>query len=88
MNYLTKRYQRKKNYNEFLYDDGFGDRYYICSECDSYKLTPIKQGGFSPPNWKCECGHINYSPKWMTPDEYKEYLTEKEIKKETKKFNL
>jgi len=88
-NYLTKKYQRKKDYNEYLYDNGFGDRYYICSNCDSYKLTPKRNSGFSGPNWKCDnCGETTHSPKWMTPEEYKEYLEEKEIKKEIKKFNL
>lgn len=43
-NYLTKKYQRRANYDEYLYDNGFGDRYYICSNCDSYKLTPIAKG--------------------------------------------
>ena len=88
-NYLTKKYQRKKNYNEYINDNGFDDRYYVCSICDSYKLKPISQGGFSSPTWECQdCGNINYSPTWMSPEEYEEFLEEKEIKKQTKKFNL
>lgn len=88
-NYLTKKYQRKKDYNEYLYDNGFGDRYYICSKCDSYKLTPIPSGGFSPPEWHCDnCGEINYGPSSMHPEKYKDYIERKEIKKSTNKFNL
>ena len=88
-NFLTKKYQRKKNYNEYLYDHGFGDVYYICTKCDSYKLTPIPTGGFSPPHWHCDnCNEMNYAPKSMTPYRYKQYLEEKEMKRQAKKYNL
>lgn len=88
-NYLTKPYQRKEKFNEYLYNNGFGDRFYICSECDSYKLTPTPKGGMQPPDWKCDnCGQMNYAPKSMTPDQYEIYLKDKEIKKDTKKYNL
>lgn len=88
-NYLTKKYQRKKDYDEYLYDFGFGDRYHVCSQCDSHKLAPVQAGGFSAPEWVCkDCGHINNSPKSMSPLEYKEYIERKEIKKDTKKFNI
>lgn len=81
-NWLTKKYQRKKSYDEYLYDNGFGDRYYICSKCGSNKLTPIAQGGMTSPNWKCDnCGEMNYAPKWEDPEEYN-------LKKDTKKYNL
>ena len=88
-NYLTKKYQRKANYDEYLYDFGFGDRYYICSNCDSNKLTPISKGVMTPPEWRCDnCGEINLSPNWKSPKEYKEYIENKEIKKTSKKYNL
>lgn len=88
-NYLTKKYQRKDKYDEYLYDFGFGDRYYICNHCDSNHLTPHPSGGFSPPKWICDdCGKDSGSPKWMSPKEYKEYIENKEIKKNTKKYNL
>lgn len=88
-NWLTKQDQDKKSHNEYLYDNGFGDRYYICSKCDSYKLTPIPKGGMTPPEWICiDCGEINYAPKWISPDKYEEYIEDKEIKKNTKKYNL
>ena len=88
-NYLTKDNQPKENYNEFLYDNGFGDKFYICSKCNSYKLTPIPSGGFSPPSWNCEeCGEMNYSPKYMTPEGYWKWIEQMEIDKETKKFNI
>lgn len=42
-----------------------------------------------PPDWKCDnCGQMNYAPKSMTPDQYEIYLKDKEIKKDTKKYNL
>lgn len=73
-NYLTKEDQP----DEYLYNNGFSDRYYICSNCSSNKLTPIPQGGFSSPKWKCDnCGEMNYAPKWVSPQEYN-----------AKKFNL
>ena len=43
----------------------------------------------SPPKWKCDnCGEINYAPKYLSPEEYDEYLENKEIKRSTKKYNL
>lgn len=88
-NYLTKTYQRKDKFNEYLYDNGFGDRYYICSKCDSYKLTPIARGGMTIPEWHCDnCGEINHAPKWLSPEEYDEYIENKKIKKVTNKYNL
>lgn len=87
-NYLTKD-QPKDTFNPYLYDNGFGDKYYICSDCDSYKLTPIPQGGFSPPHWRCDnCGEINYAPMWLSPDEYEDWLEDKKLKKNVKKYNL
>jgi len=81
-NYLTKKYQRKNKYDEYLYDNGFGDRYYICSQCGSHKLTPTPSGGFSSPKWNCDtCGAINLSPSWVSPDDYW-------LKHDTKKYNL
>lgn len=66
-NYLTKKYQRKKNYDEYLYNNGFGDRYYICSNCGSHRLRPIPKGGMTPPDWICDdCGEKNYAPKCYT----------------------
>jgi hypothetical protein len=77
-NYLTKESQPKDTFNEYLYDNGFDDRFYVCNECDSYKLTPIPKGGMQSPEWHCDnCGEINYSPKWMSPDEYKDYIKDK-----------
>lgn len=88
-NYLTKKKQIKKDYDEHLYDFGFGDIYYVCSNCDSNKLIPTQTGGFSPPEWHCkECGYANGSPKSMPPEDYKEYLKNKEIKKNTKRYNI
>lgn len=77
-NYLTKQDQPKGTFNEYLYDNGFGDRFYICSECDSYKLTPISKGGMQSPEWHCDnCGELNYSPTWKSPEEYKDYIKDK-----------
>jgi hypothetical protein len=62
-NYLTKQDQPEDNFNPYLYNNGFSDRYYVCGYCDSYKLTPIPSGGFSPPKWHCDnCGEISYAP--------------------------
>jgi len=88
-NYLTKKDQPKSNYDEYLYDFGFGDRYHICSNCDSNKLIPTLTGGFSPPEWHCkDCGHTNHAPKYMSLEEYPKYLEDKEIKKSSQKYNL
>ena len=77
-NYLTKEDQPKNTFNEYLYDNGFGDRFYICSECDSYKLTPKAKGGMQSPDWFCDnCGEQNWSPKWLRPDEYEDYMKDK-----------
>lgn len=74
-NYLTKQDQPKDTFNEYLYDNGFGDRFYICGECDSYKLTPKAKGGMQSPDWFCDnCGEQNWSPKWLRPDEYEDYM--------------
>jgi len=81
-NYLTKKYQRKDKYDEYLYDNGFGDRYYICSNCGSNKLTPTPSGGFSPPKWKCDnCGEDVNAPLWFTPEEYEDMLASREAEK-------
>ena len=59
----------------YLYDNGFGERYYICSNCDSYKLKRNIKGGMTPPDYKCDnCGQMNYAPKSMSPEEYEEYI--------------
>ena len=85
--------KRVKDSNEvdrkYLYDNGFGERYYICSNCDSYKLKRIFKGGMQPPDYKCEnCGQINYAPRGMSPEEYKEYIEDKKIKASIKKYNI
>lgn len=88
-NYLTKQDQPRNKFNEYLYDNGFGDRFYVCSNCDSYKLTPTARGGMQPPEWLCDdCGEKNYAPKWMSPDEYFDYITNKAIIKKGKKYNI
>ena len=77
-NYLTKEDQPNNTFNEYLYNNGFDDKFYICSECDSYKLTPIPKGGMTSPEWHCDnCGETNYAPKWMAPDEYEDYFKDK-----------
>ncbi len=84
-NYLTMEDQPKDSYDEYLYDNGFGPRYYICSKCHSNKMSPTPTGGFSPTKWVCdECGYDCGSPSWLTPEEYEEYL----VRKETEKYNL
>lgn len=97
-NYLTKKYQRKDEFNPYLYDDHFGDKYYICHGCDSYKLTPTSSSdGFSPPDWHCDnCGAEVYEPMSLSPKQYEVWLSvisnfsreEREAKKRAKKYNL
>jgi hypothetical protein len=88
-NFLTKQEQPEDNFDPYLYDNGFGDRYYICKKCDSYKLIPIPKGGMQPPDWVCDnCGEMNYAPMWKSPEEYKKWLEEKELKKAMNKYNL
>ena len=88
-NYLTKEDQPDDTFNEYLYDKAFGDIFYVCSQCDSYKLTPRSARGFEPPIWKCDdCGHINFAPASISPDRYKKYIEDKELKKNIKKYNV
>jgi len=88
-NYLTKRDQDKGSFNEYLYNNGFSDRYYVCSKCFSYQLTPIPQGGMTPPKWKCDnCDEINYAPQYMSPEDYKDFIEDKELKKAISKYNI
>lgn len=56
----------KKNPDKYVYDNGFSKRHYICTSCGSKHLVQrIKQGQFSPPDYKCDdCGAISGSPKW------------------------
>ena len=80
----TKIIFEKKD-EDYLFDFGFGPKYYLCNICDSIRLTIILNGGFSPPNYKCEdCGEISLSPRWITPKKYDE------IKKKNKisEFNI
>jgi DNA-directed RNA polymerase subunit RPC12/RpoP len=56
---------RIKNLVNFIYDNGFSKRYYICDHCHSKKLLQIPQGGFSPPRYLCQsCGKEVLSPIW------------------------
>lgn len=69
-NYLTKKGQPKDSFDPYLYNNGFGDRHFICSKCGSYHLTPIALGGMQPPKWICdECQEMNYAPKWVSVEE-------------------
>lgn len=87
--HLYEIFKKKIQKDPYLYDFGFGDKYYICSECDSYKLRHIPKGGFQPPDWKCDnCGENNYAPKSMYPEDYKKWLEDKELKKAVKQYNL
>jgi hypothetical protein len=57
--------EKINNLKNFIYDNGFSKRYYICDRCGSKKLTQIPQGGFSPPRYLCnDCDHMNLSPVW------------------------
>jgi len=77
--------------DKYLYDSPFynGVVYYVCTECYSNKLVRTIKGGFQPPEYICDnCGSKVYSPMSLTPDKYKEFITEKELKKDLKKFNM
>lgn len=42
-----------KKGNKYLYDFGFGFRYYTC-KCGSHKVLVKTKGGFQPPDLICE----------------------------------
>lgn len=89
-NYLSKQDQSEP-FNPYLYEDPFNDdgKFYICTNCDSSKLTPIALGGMQSPHWKCDnCGEMNYSPKYMSPERYKKYIEDKELQTAVKKYNI
>lgn len=55
----------------YIYDNGFGPRWYICSnwDCGSTKLKRVVKGGFQPPYYICQdCGMISNSPLWVDLD--------------------
>ena len=50
----------------YIYDNGFGPRNYVCSNCDSTKLKQMHKGGFQPPFYICQdCGATVHAPKWI-----------------------
>lgn len=47
-----------KKGNKYVYNFGFGFRYYTCA-CGSHKVLVKPKGGFQPPDLICEdCGQI------------------------------
>ena len=38
----------------YIYDNGFGPRQYVCSNCKSIKLKQVQRGGFQPPFYICQ----------------------------------
>lgn len=53
----------------FIYDNGFGPKYYLCNECYGHKLIRKHPGGFQPPYYIChDCGAIVYAPIWVDLD--------------------
>ena len=67
-----KNFERNKDIKhsldlgQFIYDNGFGVRWYVCHNCKGVKLKRKISGGFSPPTYFCkDCKSINYSPVWV-----------------------
>jgi len=63
--------------NQYIYDNGFGKRVYICTnpKCKSHRLVAQTSGGFSPPYYICDdCMEISFAPSWepVFEDESKE----------------
>lgn len=53
----------------FIYDNGFGPKHYICTNCKSVKLLQKHRGGFQPPYYICQdCGKEVYAPCWIDLD--------------------
>jgi len=51
---------------QYVYDNGFGPRNYVCTNCKGVKLIQKQSGGFSPPYYICvDCGETVYAPKWI-----------------------
>lgn len=73
-NFLTKKYpkknQRKKD--EYLYNFGFGDIYFICLNCGSNKLKLERlYNSFSPYKYICDdCNYVSLSPRSVDPEKY------------------
>ena len=50
----------------YIYDNGFGPRNYVCSNCEGIKLVQHHTGAFSPPYYICQsCNEMVYAPKWI-----------------------
>ena len=53
----------------YIYDNGFGPRWYVCNSCKSIKLEIKVKGGFQPPDYFChDCGHTCGAPIWVNLD--------------------
>lgn len=53
--------------SKYIYNNGFSDRVYLCTNCGSHKLIMKinKNDGMIPPTYKCdECEVVSHSPKW------------------------
>ena len=58
---------RSLNIGRYIYDNGFGPRWYVCSTCKGIKLERRIKGGFQPPDYVCnDCGEISYAPVWIS----------------------
>jgi len=69
---------------KYIYDNGFSQIVYICTECKSYKLTQKVSGGFTPPTYKCnDCGATVHAPSWQNAP-----FIDKEVKEELKVLRL
>lgn len=66
----------------FIYDNGFGPKHYVCTNCKSVRLLQKHRGGFQPPYYICQdCGEEVHAPAWIDLDPNGNPLTEIRSKK-------
>ena len=50
----------------YVHDNGFGPRWYVCNSCKSIRLEMKVKGGFQPPDYLChDCGYTCGAPTWV-----------------------
>lgn len=72
----------------YIYDNGFGPRWYVCNYCKSIRLGQIIRGGFQPPWYLCQdCGRSMSAPAWvrLNPKTLRPYADNRVVFKDPRK---